>query len=70
MMLYPSINDLEKVTNSRYSLVILTAKRARQLLDQAENNHVPLKDKSVKLAIGDIASARVICRESDQQDKA
>ena len=68
MMLYPSINDLEKVTNSRYSLVILTAKRARQLLEQAENNHVQLKDKSVKLAIGDIASGKIISKTNTDEN--
>ena len=41
MMLYPAINDLEKVTHNRYALVIITAKRARQLLEQSENNKVP-----------------------------
>lgn len=32
-MLYPSVNELRKKTDSRYSLVILTAKRARDLVD-------------------------------------
>ena len=33
MLLYPSINKLRDKTDSRYSLVILTAKRARDLID-------------------------------------
>ena len=69
MMLYPSINELEKATNSRYSLVILTAKRARQLLEQAESNHVPLRDKSVKMAIQDIAAGRVVTSEAEQEEQ-
>lgn len=32
-MLYPSINDLRKKVDSRYSLVILAAKRARDIVD-------------------------------------
>ena len=32
MLLYPSINKLRDKTDSRYSLVILTAKRARDLM--------------------------------------
>ena len=33
MLLYPSINTLNEKTDSRYSLVILAAKRARDLVD-------------------------------------
>lgn len=33
MLLYPSVNALQEKTDSRYSLVILTAKRARDIID-------------------------------------
>ena len=33
MLLYPSINTLRDKTDSRYSLVILAAKRARDIID-------------------------------------
>ena len=33
MLLYPSINDLQEKTDSRYTLVVLTAKRARDIID-------------------------------------
>ena len=33
MLLYPSVNKLQEKTDSRYSLVILAAKRARDLVD-------------------------------------
>ena len=33
MLLYPSINKLNEKTDSRYSLVMLAAKRARDLVD-------------------------------------
>ena len=62
MMLYPPISELEAITNSRYSLVIVTAKRARQLLENSELNKVELTDKPVKLAIQDIASGKVRCK--------
>ena len=32
-MLYPPVNELIKMTGTRYSLVLTTAKRARQLID-------------------------------------
>ena len=33
MLLYPSVNTLNDKTDSRYSLVMLAAKRARDLVD-------------------------------------
>ena len=32
-MLYPSINELRKKADSKYTLVILAAKRARDIID-------------------------------------
>lgn len=69
MMLYPAINDLEKITQSRYALVIVTAKRARQLLEVSDANKTQLSDKPVKLAIEDIASGKVKCRSSEENSK-
>ena len=66
MMLYPAIGDLEKVTNSRYALVTITAKRARQLLEASEQSGIPLTDKPVKLAINDIAQGKVTCKASSE----
>lgn len=61
-MLYPSINSLLKFTGNRYSLVIATAKRARQIATEAEKNGEILPDKAVKMAINDICSGKVVCR--------
>lgn len=33
MLLYPSINDLQEKTDSKYTLAVLTAKRARDIID-------------------------------------
>lgn len=33
MLLYPSINKLQEKTDSKYTLVALTAKRARDIID-------------------------------------
>lgn len=63
MMLYPAISELENITKSRYALVIVTAKRARQLLEASESNKVELSDKPVKIAIEDIAQGKVKCKE-------
>ncbi len=67
MMLYPAIGELEKVTQSRYALVTITAKRARQLLEASEQSGTPLSDKPVKLAINDIALGKVRCKEVSEE---
>ena len=33
MLLYPSVNKLQEKTDSRYSLCIVTAKRARDIIE-------------------------------------
>lgn len=68
MMLYPAIGELEKVTKSRYALVIVTAKRARQLSEASEANKIQLEDKPVKLAIKDIASGKVTCKTPSSEE--
>jgi DNA-directed RNA polymerase subunit omega len=54
-MLYPEIAKLMEGMPSRYSLVIVTAKRARQL---AERN-ADVTDKHVGVAIGEISEGKV-----------
>lgn len=66
-MLYPAVTDLEKVTGSRYALVILTAKRARQISEVSEANDAPQPVKPVKQAILDIAGGKVRCRQNDAE---
>ena len=53
MMLHPEISKLMEGMDSRYSLVIVTAKRARQIA--AETND----DKTVPRAIKEIAEKKV-----------
>ncbi len=65
-MLYPAVNELEKVTNSRYALVILTAKRARQISEINEANDVSQNIKPVKQAILDIADGKVRCKQVNE----
>ena len=54
-MLYPEIAKLMEGMPSRYSLVIVTAKRARQLAEK-ENG---ITDKHVSVAIGEISEGTV-----------
>jgi len=65
-MLYPAVAELEKVTQSRYALVIITAKRARQISEKADSDEIELTDKPVKLAINDIANGKVSIRNGSE----
>ena len=66
-MLYPTINELIRDTDSRYSLVIAVAKRARQIAQDAEDENRHLKDNPVKLAINDFAEHRVHIVNHDEK---
>lgn len=62
MMIKPGLNELMKMENveSRYTLVVAVAKRARELLNSdaeplAESN----SDKTVSVAINEMADGRI-----------
>lgn len=59
-MLSPSINELMKNMPSRYLLVNVTAKRAREISETAEHHGIPLDEKPVKMAINEIASGALV----------
>ncbi len=60
MMLYPTMPELLKqVDNSRYLLVNLIAKRAREISEVAEAEGIPLDEKPVSLAIDEIAEGKI-----------
>jgi DNA-directed RNA polymerase subunit omega len=61
-MLYPSMNKLLKKVESRYLLVNLTAKRAREIAEDAEKQGFELSDKPVKMAINEIADGRLYAK--------
>jgi DNA-directed RNA polymerase subunit omega len=58
-MLYPSIDKLMEKTDSKYSLVVLAAKRARQLLDKNEPLDKPVSKKPLANALEEIANYMV-----------
>lgn len=60
MMLYPTMPELLKNTsNSRYLLVNVIAKRAREISQDAEEHGIPLDDKPVSIAINEIAQGKI-----------
>jgi len=58
-MIYPSIQTLLKKVDSRYTLVVVTAKRARQLVDGAPKLTKCASDKPVTVAINEIAENNI-----------
>ena len=82
-MLHPSYTDLmkvvnkdveegeTKVVNSRYSIVMATAKRAREIIDDAEPL-VPVKngEKPLSIAIDELNQAKIkVVGEDESQEK-
>ena len=78
-MLHPSYTDLMKVVNqdveegatkivnSRYSIVLATAKRAREIID-GEMPLVPVKDGEKPLSIDELNSGKIkiIAEDADK----
>jgi len=59
MMLYPSLSQLLKEVNSRYLLVNVIAKRARELSQASERRGEPLQKKAVSTAIEEISEGKI-----------
>jgi DNA-directed RNA polymerase subunit omega len=63
-MIFPAIADLVEKIGSRYGLVIVTAKRARELSEGKDPLVDPGKDKNVAIAVNEIAAGKVVCDDS------
>ena len=55
-MLYPPMSDLLKQIDSRYLLVNVVARRARQISIEADQRQEILPEKPVTLAIKEVAN--------------
>ncbi len=68
-MLYPSVEDIKKSDVSRYAMVILAAKRARDIIDGA-----PMlvegwnEEKAVSVAVSEIAEGKITCGIEDKEE--
>lgn len=70
-MRYPALNHLIEKANNKYSLVLATAKRAREIVD-GDEPLVKIKiDNPVTIATNEIAEAMVHCvqRNLDQEEE-
>lgn len=69
MMVKPAVTDLLKKVDNRYSLVIMTAKRARQIA-QGETPMTDSKEKSpVTLAVNEIYEDKVYRLKDENADE-
>lgn len=63
MMLYPPMGDLVDKTGSRYQLVNLVARRARNIASNAQETGDVLNDKPVSIAIDEVYEGDLSIRE-------
>ena len=59
MMLYPAMRDLLNKVPSRYKLVNVVAHRAQEIASEAELAREPLDEKSVSIAIQEVADGKL-----------
>ena len=59
MMLYPAMSTLNKYIETRYLLVNVVARRARQIAEKADVEGTPLSEKPVTSAINEVAEGKL-----------
>ncbi len=65
-MFNPDLKKLLQGCNSRYSLVVGTAKRAREIRDEAIDRDEPVDVKTVSTAIDEILDGKYVIEEPDE----
>ena len=63
-MLYPSINKIREKADSRYTLVVLAAKRSRDIIEGMPKLTEADAEKPVSIAANEIAEDLITYRES------
>ena len=69
-MLYPSINEIRKKADSRYTLVILAAKRARDIIDGKPILSDVDIDRPVSIAAHEIADDLITYTRPEENEEA
>ncbi len=65
-MLYPSVNEIRKKADSRYTIVIMAAKRARDIIDGKPILTDVENDRPVSLAANEIAEDLITYKREGQ----
>lgn len=58
-MLKPSMYQIINKHDSYYEFVVSVAQRARDIVEEAEHDHIMLVEKPVKIAVEEFASGKV-----------
>ena len=58
-MLYPAMSSLLSNISSRYLMVNVVARRARQISIEAKQDNIHLEDKPVTLAIREVSEGKL-----------
>ncbi|MDF2531885.1 MAG: DNA-directed polymerase subunit omega [Clostridia bacterium] len=58
-MIYPTLKDLLEKVDSKYTLVVAVAKRARQIVDGQPKLTKTASNKPVTVAVNEIAEGRI-----------
>lgn len=69
MMNRPTLDELMTRVDSRYTLVVAAAKRARVLTEEEVETNTPLTIKPVTMALEEIADGEVIYRRTKAGQK-
>lgn len=64
-MFNPDLKKMLENVNSRYSLVVGTAKRAREIREEAIENEMQLDEKTVSVAMEEIWDGKYVIEEPD-----
>lgn len=67
-MLYPTTDELLKRVDSRYTLVVMVSKRARQLLDGAEPLVAVNGKKVLSVAVQEIANGEITYTRPSEEE--
>ncbi len=65
-MFNPDLKKMLNNVNSRYSLVLGTAKRAREIRDEAIEKHEIIDVKTVSTAIDEICDGKYVIEEPEE----
>lgn len=57
-MLRPSMASMLKPGDSSYSFVVAVAKRAREIAQEADDEHIIMEEKPVKKAVEEFSSGK------------
>lgn len=61
-MLRPAMSEMLDNTQDCYAFVVAVAKRAREIADEAEEDHEILEEKPVKIAVDEFAENKSVLR--------